>query len=832
MSFENLIIGTVYANCILPDLSLEEVFSHCRLTKKAREFAIGEIFKRGSLAWHYQSGLFHFNIQQGQVLPSAKLIVQLFKKIQHTHNVKVLADNLDEKLEKSSSSDEMILNCLAQNINNGIRLFNPEKRYALPLCSQTPMEHFITYYTSIINVEIRYKDCSKLDPLEKCYRAILFAQKFFLSSGSLDDNEQTGFSNILKVLTNTENIPDKLFLNALLGSLITCLLSVDEKLLKNDLYIPHLVNMIFITLADFAQYLPEPHLLGLIHLSLNKDVQNKNIICKFAVYLTEENQHRFMEILIERVQKDSSNHLVLNLIGELASWLTDTQKATVIDYLSKLKGLYVFSVSAHQALGKVAARSKSRVEIFDGFIEEWKNSDSTPLRNNLLSIIGEMAIVISPEKCLDAIKIIHQNVNDKDDVFLYGLNKLTERFTEKFKKNDTRELLDDAFQFFLTEIQEDQRGRLLRANFEAFHHLLPLLSDLQKKSLLPVILSLFSRPNDTYPQMLTLHIVRNLPESERIPELMAAIAVSGISPAELALKYRGLSVPEIQEFQILPKSKRFYSLSRHFPGKMPEWFTVLENASLETARLMTAKLLEIHPEMPANSSEASIISSKGMTNEQYAGILAASMKCLQNDVNEIQNAGILVMEQLVRDGCNLSLYKDLLLTPLLGCIIETFPKFTMVRESVVGLIGHMVPGLASDELEVVVNALKCLKHNYIHSSQEIITTIKAIITAKKDLIDDLLPLLFITIKKDTNTLSSPGRWLVGSQLLSFLNEKQTNLLIEELHSWVQEGYTQYHLRVDPILFDLYSKGSANLKVYIKVRFGKERQLLAKLSQGN
>ena len=68
--------------------------------------------------------------------------------------------------------------------------------------------------------------------------------------------------------------------------------------------------------------------------------------------------------------------------------------------------------------------------------------------------------------------------------------------------------------------------------------------------------------------------------------------------------------------------------------------------------------------------------------------------------------------------------------------------------------------------------------------------------------------------------------------LFFLNEKQINLLIEELHSWVQEGYTQYHLRVDPILFDLYSKGSANLKVYIKVRFGKERQLLGKLSQGN
>ena len=349
MSFDNLIIGTVYGNCILPNLSLEEVFSHCRLTKKAREYAIGEIFKRGSLAWHYQSGLFHFNIQQGQVLPSAKLIVQLFKNICEEkerlgHNSRVLADNSNEKLEKSSSSDEMVLYCLAQNINNGIRLFNPEKRFALPLCSQTPLEHFITYYTSIINVEIRYKNCSKLDPLEKCYRAILFAQKFFLSSGSLDDNEQTGFSNILRELKNTENIPDKLFLNALLGSLITCLLSVDEKLLKKNSIFP-LVNMIFITLADFAQYLPEPHLLGLIHLSLNKGVEIQDTIIKFAVYLTEENQHRFMEILIERMQKES-NDIVLNfLIGELASWLTDTQKATVIDYLSKLKGLYIFFLS-------------------------------------------------------------------------------------------------------------------------------------------------------------------------------------------------------------------------------------------------------------------------------------------------------------------------------------------------------------------------------------------------------------------------------------------------------------------------------------------------------
>ena len=57
------------------------------------------------------------------------------------HNSRVLANNLNEKLEILGSDIDTIMCCLAQNVNNGIGMFNPQKMDAEPLCSIKPLNN-------------------------------------------------------------------------------------------------------------------------------------------------------------------------------------------------------------------------------------------------------------------------------------------------------------------------------------------------------------------------------------------------------------------------------------------------------------------------------------------------------------------------------------------------------------------------------------------------------------------------------------------------------------------------------------------------------------------
>ena len=115
---------------------------------------------------------------------------------------------------------------------------------------------------------------------------------------------------------------------------------------------------------------------------------------------------------------------------------------------------------------------------------------------------------------------------------------------------------------------------------------------------------------------------------------------------------------EIKGLQRLSKNEWLYKLSGRLTEKLSKWVALLENASPEVARLITAKILQINPDRSDYCPPT--ISLKGMTEEQHIGILKAVVLCLQKEDYGIQNAGIWIMEQLVQEGCNLSLYKEML----------------------------------------------------------------------------------------------------------------------------------------------------------------------------
>ena len=167
-----------------------------------------------------------------------------------------------------------------------------------------------------------------------------------------------------------------------------------------------------------------------------------------------------------------------------------------------------------------------------------------------------------------------------------------------------------------------------------------------------------------------------------------------------------------------------------------------------------------------------------MTEEQHIGILKAVVLCLQKEDYGIQNAGIWIMEQLVQEGCNLSLYKEMLLTPLLGCMLEKYPAFTHARSTVIGLIAHFVPSLDGNDFDVVLNSFQCIKELRIVSSHECaIETFGSLIVAihhkaeeKKHFIDDLLPLIFKALKDEWN--ASSAEWVLENQVLTVMNQEQ------------------------------------------------------------
>ena len=299
--------------------------------------------------------------------------------------------------------------------------------------------------------------------------------------------------------------------------MITFLRLIDEK--DEDPSIGQLIYIILDTLSYFGEHLPKLHVMGLIHLIINhRNPQNHFHICQLATYLPEECRCRLMEILIPRI-RDEPNVQIVDVIGQLSSWLTETQISSVLEYLSKF--IFVNELSKNInclviAYGKVAAQSQHRALIFNRLIDDWKNSHSTQFRNRVLTIIGVMAKDICAEKSLDTIRVIHENANDQDN--LTGLNDLNKNLSQIAQKH-----VDSAFQLFLTGLQDEKRENLKCADIEGLVQIHTLLSDGQRKVLLPLVIAQFNRPEKySYKSVITLTygLVKAFPEPERTQLLL------------------------------------------------------------------------------------------------------------------------------------------------------------------------------------------------------------------------------------------------------------------------------------------------------------------------
>ena len=160
-------------------------------------------------------------------------------------------------------------------------------------------------------------------------------------------------------------------------------------------------------------------------------------------------------------------------------------------------------------------------------------------------------------------------------------------------------------------------------------------------------------------------------------------------------------------------------------------------------------------------------------------------------------------------------------------MLEKYPAFTHARSTVIGLIAHFVPSLDGNDFDVVLNSFQCLKELRIISSQECaIQTFGSLIVAihhkaeeKKHFIDDLLPLIFKALKDEWN--ASSAEWVLENQVLTVMNQEQLRQWIVELQRWIREDYLKYRLRVFTILYDIFSKGSHEMKEYIRSRFSEE-----------
>ncbi len=685
----------------------------------------------------------------------------------------------------------MLLCCLAQNINNGLQLFNPKKKDAPPLCSQKYLQPLI--------VESYFNP-----PYEVTFRSI--AYKFWKKSGNVSKEDLNQFDRLLRELKNN-NLPNEK-LNVLLASLITCILLVDEKLLKTeDRSIANLVKLIFDTLSNFAEHLPVPHVLGLFHLILHhldvkSNVCESKMISQLAKYLPKESRSRFLAQLMDRIKKmeDPMTRFWLSCI-----------------------------------YGMVAAQSEFRYEILDSFIEAWKNSDSIEFRTNFLVIISELIEGVDVAKCIETVRVIHTHAKAKDE--LRGLYVLTKSLAEKMKNGThAREQIDYLFELFQQGINDEERENLSSMCVSSIDLFRPMLSISQKKLALHQMILLLNKPkapihNIAWP---LYFLIRDLPESERTSHIVPVLPISGVDCLALFLKYRSFSPNEIENLLKLPIGKWPFTFSYRLHDNMSYWIELIKYTSLETVRLITAKLFELNPEKPYNWPHGyPIISTKDLTEEQHAGILKAAVKCLQIDDYEVQKTGLWVIEQLAKEGCNLSLYKDMLLTPLLGCILVTkYPAYTIVCDEVVRLIGHLVPGLVGDDFDVVVKGFMCLQYQNLFSSRDLIQTIGLLLEAlqredKTHLVDYLLVLLFKTIKDDDMSSSLSGEWLVKSQGLSIMSELQLNRCVVELHSWLKEDYSKYRFRIIPVLAAISSR-SNEWNQFIKNLFGEE--LLTDLRQ--
>ena len=267
---------------------------------------------------------------------------------------------------------------------------------------------------------------------------------------------------------------------------------------------------------------------------------------------------------------------VLHVIGQLSSWLTETQISSVLEYLSKF--IFVNELSKNInclviAYGKVAAQSQHRALIFNRLIDDWKNSHSTQFRNRVLTIIGVMAKDICAEKSLDTIRVIHENANDQDN--LTGLNDLNKNLSQIAQKH-----VDSAFQLFLTGLQDEKRENLRCADIEGLVQIHTLLSDGQRKVLLPLVIAQFNRPEKySYKSVITLTygLVKAFPEPERTQLLLDSLPILD-SYVDLVLKYRGLDSMEIKGLQRLSKNEWLYKLSGRLTEKLSKWVALLENA--------------------------------------------------------------------------------------------------------------------------------------------------------------------------------------------------------------------------------------------------------------
>ena len=356
-------------------------------------------------------------------------------------------------------------------------------------------------------------------------------------------------------------------------------------------------------------------MVGLIHLLLlPHNFKNLYFISHFAKFIPEKCRSELIEHLKE-----------------------------VVEHFSKSKSENIHSLLL--TYGKVAAQSEHRAVIFNRLRDDWKNSHSPQFRKNILMIIGLLAKDICVEQCLEAVDL-HENANHQDN--LAGLIDLTKNLTEKLKF-PFGEQVDHAFQLFQRGLQDEQRENLRCVDIEALVQIHPLLSHEQRKLLLPLVISQFNRP-ENYSEyslrMLLYWVVAGLPERERTPKLIGALA--DISYVDLVLRYRGLHSMEIEELKKLPKNERFYRLSLRIPKKMSDWVAVLEYASPVIARLITAKLLEIHPDNSVYRH--TIVSLQAMTEGQRVGIAKAATLCQQ------ENAGKWIKEQLIqRKGANIVL---------------------------------------------------------------------------------------------------------------------------------------------------------------------------------
>lgn len=796
----NSLILSGYAPRFLPHLGCKDLVSIAGLTKRDRKFVLTELFNRvDDGAPIYQRKLLEFSLQQGNIDLSSKTIAQLFiercKDPNLAHNVAQLSGNLSgQKLLPLQNCDDFIFCNLTLNIQNGFRLFNPKEKGFKRLCSLTPMSDLSRWIVTDVN--------------RICYEIIQLAKEFW-SKGDKSTNEE--LDAFIKKLDNLrgKTIEDKALINIALATLITSLRSVDSEQ-KN---IPFLRKVIFHTLLSFAEQLPPPHVFGLFEILFNNETLcSEHILCTLAKYVPETDRTCLMDQLIDRLvecQKNLKNVSIFPLvIGELSDWLTESQIVFTLSCLD----LISLDSDISRAYGKVAAHAQDRETILCRFIEKWKSSLDKKVRKNILMIIGNMAKGISIQRNIEVVAFIYENCTPED--LLTGLDLLVIHLKKALEEKPDEKQIDQLHQLFLRGMENSQNANLRCASLNAHHHFLHLLSESQRRGLLQALIVHLNKEEVSASINCLFEDLLRVFKTERMAALTSALEIPEINYYSCLLKYwhvRDMSSP-FSRLQFGWNSTEKFN-----------WLKVIERSSHGIARVLTAELLSL-PRTNFCHWSHPIVSTKNFDEAQLKELILAIITCLQDKDPHVQEAGISILEQLVKEGRNLSVYMSDLLKPLLGCLFAHYPAYITERGSVLILICPLIPHFAEVDFNLVVATLMTLKEKGIVHKEALVQTIGAIIIAlykiERRHVDNLLQLLFHALKDSRNDSSVIGGWVVKSQVLSVMTDWQLEWWVKELHDLIEMDFSTNALCAHSILKEIASIDGKMQKVIDKY-FSKE-----------